>query len=350
MNGIAEEAVGTLHVLEDSTHASSSCKAEVPDGEHAAHAPAAPATHATTAPVPGATDAPAPDAPAEPVDAHEMMSHYDTDLGGYTFGGKLADRLGADMSGDREDEERRAAEARDDQRMVEAARAKDWKATLSEMSHEERVVATFECLDRRPTFRTMLYELLVYCTTERTHEQAEQYVEGLSEFEGNRQSAGRYIFFLERTGALEERPYDKDGVLVDEAYRQAQYEKDASDDDIDELIVSIGVCTTDVGVEAIDGFNPVSRTEALLQTQPNRRMPTYARILDFCTQPRSLEQISHLLEDDPGLEIDGKTGVIGMQPNAYIGHLDQTGALAWDKGWKTTDGGRRILEEMQAQA
>ena len=53
MNGIAEEAVGTLHVLEDSTHASSSCKAEVPDGEHAAHAPPPPPRTQPPRPYPG---------------------------------------------------------------------------------------------------------------------------------------------------------------------------------------------------------------------------------------------------------------------------------------------------------
>ena len=36
-----------------------------------------------------------------------------------------------------------------------------------------------------------------------------------------------------------------------------------------------------------------------------------------------------------------------MQPSAYIGKLDQSGALTWVGGWKTTEGGLEVLETLQ---
>ena len=64
------------------------------------------------------------------------------------FGGKVAQQIGADMSGDH-DEEAKTKSDEHEEAMRAAARPMDWRAKLAEMSHEERVEATLECLGRK---------------------------------------------------------------------------------------------------------------------------------------------------------------------------------------------------------
>ena len=136
-------------------------------------------------------------------------------------------------------------------------------------------------------------------------------------------------------------------ALADDASRRDELrELGATEDEVAAVAASWHLVTTEVGEVALQSFDPAQRTREMLLTQKESRLSTYHRLLEFCEQPRSLTEISEFLKDDPGLEIDPKTGVIGMQPNAYIGKLDQAGALTWEGGWKTTAGGMEVLESI----
>lgn len=264
-------------------------------------------------------------------------------LENYEFGGKVANMVGADLSGDRNEEKRSPEEKEREEAMKQAARKQDWKAKLADMDYDARVTATLECLGRKNSQKEILYDLLVYCQQERTEQEATDFLTNHKQFADGYHSPNKYLFFMQRTGAIEELEFDIDGVLITEDMRQELRDLGAPEEEIEDLGASWSYVTTDVGREAIEQFDPAKRTREMLTTQATSRLATYRRVLEFCEQPRSLDEITMFLKDDAGLEIDPKTGIAHMQPSAYIGKLDAAGALTWDGGWKTTRGGMEVL-------
>lgn len=265
----------------------------------------------------------------------------------YEFGGKIARRVGADLSGDHDEESMQRLEVDEHERAMQmAARPRDWKAKLAELDFDARVKETLECLQRKNNQKEILSDLLNFCFQERAEEELEAFLTAHKQFADGYHTANKYLFFMQRTGALAEREYDSEGVLMDEERRADLLEQGISEDEIDELVVEWCYITTDVGKEALTQFNPCKRTQEMLATQASSRMASFRRLLEFCKQPRSLEEITNYMADDPGLEIDLQTGVAHMQPSAYIGKLDQSGALTWEGGWKTTEGGMEVLNSL----
>ncbi len=367
------------------------------------------------APAGALQDAPAPQgAPdPEPVGA-EAPQRRTSRPEGYVFGGKVAERIeGAQLSGDNEEREaEQAAEAR----MRKAAHPVDWKEKLAAMSDDERLEATVECLGRRPSFRRILRSVLELCLEERDSAEVEEYIETFPEFATNRQSARRYMFFLLRTGALQETAFDADGNVVDESVVEVEHASEpAADADVpDEAVepaeeaaapddgavqpetpasaeapaepvapadaaqvedagasadapdaaqadggepepgeaaatpgeaVSWRTITTEIGQRALEESSPLAKLHALFASEPESRHPTYRKILEFCQERRMLGQISDMLAGDPGLEVDER-GIVRMQPNAYIGKLDEAGGLTWDNGWITTEEGAEVIDTL----
>lgn len=274
------------------------------------------------------------------------MTAQDISMEHYEFGGKTAERTGALLSGDREALEVRQATFREEARIQTAARGVDWHVQLAALTFEEKIEKTMECLNRRAAFQNILYGLLVFCQKERSYDEAEAHVESYVEFASNSQSARRYLLFLLRTGAIEEIELDDEGAVITAERRQTLLDGGLSKDEMEAFVVDWCVTTTDVGREVARLFHPRVRLRSMLASQDSR-LPTYHKILAFCVERRSLAEVSALLVGDPGLEIDEETGVIGMQPNSYIGKLDQAGGLAWDGGWITTKEGREVVEALQ---
>lgn len=265
----------------------------------------------------------------------------------FEFGAKVAEQIGADLSGDRDEEGKQKTLDEHEIAMREAARPQNWKAQLAAMSHEERVDAVLECLGRKNNQKEILYDLLVFCSTERGEQETEAFLEGHKQFADGYHSAHKYLFFMQRTGGIEEREYDSDGALITDAMRDELRAMGESEEDIEDLAVEWRFMITEVGREALERFNPTDRTRDMLAQQKESRHPTFKRLLEFCSeQPRSLDEITTFLAADPGLEKDPRTGVMHMQPSAYIGKLDQAGALTWEGGWKTTPGGMEVLETL----
>jgi len=261
------------------------------------------------------------------------------------FGGKIARSIGASLSADKEDATRRALERQDDLRMQQAAQSRDWAASLAVLNFEERVTKTLECLDRRASFHNILYGLLLFCVQERSYEEAELHAQTFAEFEANFQSPRRYLMLLQRTGALEEIPYDEKGKLVTDELRERALEDGLEPDCLDTLAADWRVQTTDVGKEVIRLASPYLRLQALFAENPSRSQ-TYLKVLNFCVQPCQMTQIAEGLKDDPGLEHNEK-GIAGMQPSAYVSKLNQAGGLDWKGGWVVTKGGKKIAETLQ---
>lgn len=223
------------------------------------------------------------------------------------FGYKTAAMLGAELSGDRELSERNRAEHEEEARMRQAARARDWRGDLASLSFDERVAKTMECLDRRASFKSILYGLLVFCFEERSYEEVEEHAQGYAEFEANRQSGRRYAFFLQRVGAIEEIELDADGAVITEGRRAQLLEEGADQDALDVLTADWRVRATEVGKEAVKLADPLVSLRELLAEKPSRRS-AYAHVLAYCRKPRQLGEIIGELDGDPGLEKDEALG------------------------------------------
>lgn len=266
------------------------------------------------------------------------------------FGGRLAEQLGADLSGDLDNPaERNGTPDESEVAMKAAARVQDWREKLDGMDHEQRVQATLDCLGRKNNQKEILSELLAFCQTERSEAETEEFLTNHKEFANGHHSASKYLFFMQRTGGIEEREYDEDGLIIDDERREMLRGVGATEDEIADLTAEWRYVTTAAGSEALERFDPVERTNVMLASQADSRLASYQRLLAYCEQPRSLDEIVGFMADDPGLERDPKTGVMHMQPSAYIGKLDESGALTWEGGWKTTPGGMEVLETMLAQ-
>lgn len=262
------------------------------------------------------------------------------------FGGKLAQQIGADLSGDRDEEKKDPRLSDREEAMQEAARPQDWKAKLAEMDHDARVAATLACIERKNNQKEILYDLLVFCREERPEEECEAFLEAHKQFSDGYHTASKYLFFLQRTGGLEEIEYDEEGAVITEERREALRAEGKTEDEVADLAYSWSFVTTPAGLEAIERFNPVDRTQAMLATQKEIRLASYRRLLEFCEEPKSLADIEAFMADDPALEKDERTGIMSIQPSAFISKLDQAGALTWDGGWKTTPGGLEVLASM----
>lgn len=263
------------------------------------------------------------------------------------FGQRLAKQLDAEMSKDRSEEPKDPKKVEQETRMAAAARPQDFKTKLATMSFEEQLTATLECLERKNNQKEILYDLLQFCMQERPEAEAEAFLEGHKQFADGYHTASKYLLFMQRTGAIEERAYAEDGTLVTDEVCQAAVEAGATEEEAEEMAVSWSYVTTEVGKAAIEAFDPVKRTRAMLATQKESRLASYKRLLEFCETPRSLNEIVAFMDGDPGLEVDSRTGVMQMQPSAYIGKLDQAGALTWEDGWKTTGGGMEVLATLE---
>lgn len=275
----------------------------------------------------------------------------DETLDHYEFGGKLATQLGANLSDDSDDAPKNAERFKQaETRMAAAARPKDWKAEVAAMSMEERTQATLECLERKNNQKEILADLLAYCEQERTEQEAESFLEAHKQFCDGHHSASKYLLFLARTGGLEELEYDGDGLLITEELREEMREAGATDEELEDLAVEWHYLTTEAGIKALELFSPAKRSKDLIAHQKPSRHESFARLLGFCREPRSLADIVAFMDGDPGLEMDPRTGVMQMQPSAYIGLLDQAGALTWEEGgWHTTEGGMEALNAMNLE-
>lgn len=225
--------------------------------------------------------------------------------------------------------------------MEAAAHARDWKGHLAGMSFEQRVEATIECFGRRRSTAAIERDLLEFCRQERSVEEAEAHVSAHERFAANGMSAHQYLFFMQRTGALEEREYDSEGVLITDEMRQELRDLDCPEEEIEDLAVEWNVVTTDVGEEALKRDDPLKKAERLFAQKASRRA-TYNRVIRYLKEPHSMDEIFQLLQGDPGLEVNAQ-GVMGCQPSAYVSHLEDAGILTWNGKWKLTKAGEVLL-------
>ena len=227
---------------------------------------------------------------------------------------------------------------------LQAPKLRDYRDELATMSFDERIRAAYECLNRRSSFRNILYGLLGFCAEEKTYDQIEEFCSAFSEFVVNRQEPRRYVFLLLRTGALEEIELDETGCPLTEQAKQQAIEDGLDPEDVDLLVYDWRIVTTDVGMQVYEDFSPAIRLAKLFSSLPEREEALF-QILDYLREPRSMGAIDEAFKGKELLGIDKATHLL-RQPSSYVQKLDGAGAIEWDGHmWKLTQAGVDYLSQ-----
>ena len=245
--------------------------------------------------------------------------------------------MSADSS-EREGEEGMLAEAA----CCDVAYEADEGPERSELSFEEKVDMLGTAVVRHPLNRDVLYETLCFCRTERQLAEAERFIAELPQFRSATQNPFHMLTVLKQAGGLQSVERDEGGNVITPESLDG-----LSEDEIDDLIFSVGYQTTDVGVAFVEAYSPRSRLVQALSLAPERTQD-YCELLEFVGEaPRTYQEITNLLAGRPTLEtvIDGRRET--MQPSVFVDKLERAGALVWRDGWRLSEAGADFLEEMK---
>lgn len=235
----------------------------------------------------------------------------------------------------------------DEEEESSTPRLEDYHDKLATMSFEDRVRATYECLNRRSSFRNILYGLLGFCSEEKSYEEIEPFCESFSEFKVNRQEPRRYVFMLLRTGALEEIEIDKEGNPLTEEAKLKAVEDGLAPEDLDTLVYDWRIVTTEVGAQVYEDFTPAARLADLLASLPERE-EAFFQIMEFLREPRSMGVIDETFKGKELLGVDEATRLL-RQPSSYIQKLDNAGAIEWSgSAWRLSQAGIDCLNQRSA--
>ena len=193
---------------------------------------------------------------------------------------------------------------------------------------------------RRGSFTEIMRKILQYCKTQRTYSEAEAEIASYPEFHYVDQSQACIIDILVFAGGLNKYELDSQGKIITEKKKQG-----LSEDDLDEMVCSFSLETTDAGAAAIEGMNPKNRMRALFESEPERTH-IYRQILRLCASPKSFKELeSSLLNmpNMPALASQNKLSSLSVFPSALIAKLESAGGLLWDEAWVLTSAGKSFI-------
>ena len=206
----------------------------------------------------------------------------------------------------------------------------------AEATFEEAVAALTETVNRAPLHREIFLKLLAFCTTQRTLAEAEEAARACPEFSSVAQSPYRLIRTLVHAGGLDETgrpltPQAKAGLTPDE---------------IEDATFAYAVVTTPVGEQVAEDLAPEKRLQRLFDLVP-QRLTTYLDLMDFCREQRTFKEIEALLRTRPAAAFASTTSSQPLQPSFFVDALERSGGLAWNDGWKITERGMKVLQQLR---
>ncbi|MDK7724344.1 hypothetical protein QP551_06505 [Slackia exigua] len=208
-------------------------------------------------------------------------------------------------------------------------------------SPEEKKRALSRLITRQPLNRELMMRILSFCSEERTIADIDEFVAQFPEADRATENPAYMTKSLAREGGLSVVEHAADGRVV------APEEKDGlTEDEVDDLVASVGYLVTDTGRAVAAEHSPAARLADLMGARPDRA-ETFEELLRFVKEePRSYDDIKSLLAGRPVLEtvINGRTEAV--QPSVFVDKLERAGVLAWDKGWKLTEEGRSYLSDL----
>ena len=210
----------------------------------------------------------------------------------------------------------------------------------AEATFEEAVAALTETVNRAPLHREIFLKLLAFCTTQRTLAEAEEAARACPEFSSVAQSPYRLIRTLVHAGGLYWLELDETGTPL-----TLQFKAGLTPDEIEDATFAYAVVTTPVGEQVADDLAPEKRLRRLFDLVP-QRMGTYLDLMDFCREQRTFKEIEALLRARPATTFASTASSQPLQPSFFVDALERSGGLAWNDGWKITERGMKILQEL----
>lgn len=211
----------------------------------------------------------------------------------------------------------------------------------AEATFEEAVAALTETVNRAPLHREVFLKLLSFCTTQRPLAEAEDAARACPEFSSVAQSPYRLIRTLVHAGGLYWLELDESGCPLTPVAKEG-----LSPDEIEDATFSYAVVTTPVGEQVADDLAPEKRLRHLFDLVP-QRLTTYLDLMDFCRDRRTFKEIEALLRTRPAAAFASTSSSQPLQPSFFVDALERSGGLAWNNGWKITERGMKILQELR---
>ncbi|MCD8207214.1 MAG: hypothetical protein LUD72_04665 [Bacteroidales bacterium] len=213
-----------------------------------------------------------------------------------------------------------------------------------EDSFDVKLAKLEETVTRQSLHREIMYQALVFCQERHLLREVEDTIAALPEFKHAVQSQYHIIQALCKGGGLVRFYLGEDGEVLDDAYLET-----LSEDEQDDLIYDEVYETTDVGKAFVEQHAPHSRLEELFEQEPKRK-DTYLELLELCDKgPQTYKTIEELLKGRDVLIRETNCSTEMVQPSVFVDKLQRAAGLVWDDGWKTTDEGRDVLRECQAE-
>lgn len=182
-----------------------------------------------------------------------------------------------------------------------------------------------------------LYRLIAFCKQERTYDEVAGEIATYPEMRGSAFPPSTILGWLVnveavqvvRDGSVEDEDGEADGPSTEVG--EGQLDSKQAEESVEEIFVS-----TAAGLEALRCYQSVDRF-ASLNDQDGRYRPVFAELLQFCKDGQSKQAIEAKLKDNP-LTYNPR-----VFPGYFLDRLEQSGALRWDGGWKTTEAGAEWL-------
>jgi len=211
------------------------------------------------------------------------------------------------------------------------------------LTFEERFDRISAAVLKQPLHREILYRTLLFCREQRDLPDVEAEIATYPEFAHAAQNQYRLISFLVDAGGLDLRELDEDGAIVTPERKDG-----LTEDEIDDLVASYALITTDAGTAVADALDPKRRIFEIFGLDPAYR-DTYAEVLEFCEEPRKIADVEALLKDCSVLAFGRSAGEQAIKPSFFVDQLERGGGIVWKNGWVISDEGREILAVMRKE-
>lgn len=200
-------------------------------------------------------------------------------------------------------------------------------------SLHERAAQVSTALHRRASFTEIMRKTLEFCSAERTYSAVEAEMTTYPEFQYSDQSQASIIEILVLVGGLEKKEIDKAGNVI-----SASQKAGLSLDQIDDLVWSFSLKTTDAGLEAIKDLDPNKKLATLFDSMPER-VEVYKSLLNLCRKPTTFKQVEEALKDMPKLTSLNDLSTLPVHPSALLAELEEAGGLVFNEAWCLTEAG-----------
>ena len=195
-----------------------------------------------------------------------------------------------------------------------------------------------ELLDRMTFRRQTLLGILEFCTEPQTVEDVRIQVDQLQRNNHSVWGAASLCSLLEQAGALVR--LSAEGTVIDsQAAREPQTVKIEGVAYLQAEEPSDSYWSTTVeGLSALEADRPYERLTTLFAEEADY-LPIYERVLTLC----STEEGALTRELDEAVDNDPLVQEPRYFAPRFVERLEGTGALVWEKTWRTTDIGQRGL-------